>query len=222
MKQIYRQNLSDRMKKNNPMKNPITAQKVANKLRGHSPWNKGLKLHKLTEERKKQNSIFMKEYRKTHANPMKDLETCKKMSNTRKRKIKDGIIVFSKIDRERNAKQMRINRHNEDFNKKMFLSLTKQISNPHKMVKQFLLSKQLNNFITNLPMLFGNTWGSIDEASEKDKIAIFVDGEYWHNYPKGRRWDKYCTTFLKNKGWRVIRIWAKQINKDSLEKLLSV
>jgi G:T-mismatch repair DNA endonuclease (very short patch repair protein) len=42
-------------------------------------------------------------------------------------------------------------------------------------------------------------------------ICIFVDGEYWHNYPHLRDRDLQVNKILKNKGYVVLRFWAKDI-----------
>ena len=70
------------------------------------------------------------------------------------------------------------------------------------------------------------------------KIAIFVDGCFWHGHdcrntkPKDNQeyWDKKrernmkhdkeITEYFENRGWTVIRIWVCELkNKKALEKL---
>lgn len=70
------------------------------------------------------------------------------------------------------------------------------------------------------------------------KIAIFVDGCFWHGHdcrntkPKNNQeyWDKKrernmkhdkeITEYFENRGWTVIRIWECELkNKKALEKL---
>ena len=70
------------------------------------------------------------------------------------------------------------------------------------------------------------------------KIAIFVDGCFWHGHdcrntkPKDKQeyWDKKrernmkhdkeITEYFENRGWTVIRIWECELkNKKALEKL---
>lgn len=75
--------------------------------------------------------------------------------------------------------------------------------------------------------------GKPDIVLEKYKIAIFVDGEFWHGYqwkkkrkkikanreywiPKIERniaRDKYTNKILRGNGWIVIRFWEHQIKK---------
>jgi len=76
--------------------------------------------------------------------------------------------------------------------------------------------------------------GNPDIAIVNKKIAIFVDGEFWHGYKwKDKRkkikanrayWipkieknilrDKINTKKLRKEGWVVIRFWEQQLKKD--------
>lgn len=79
-----------------------------------------------------------------------------------------------------------------------------------------------------------NIIGKPDIAFIKKKIAIFVDGEFWHGFnweerkkdfksnqefwiPKIERnmqRDLEVTKALENSGWIVIRFWGNEIKKD--------
>lgn len=146
-------------------------------------------------------------------------ETKKKCSQSRFAFIKrtgwkpKPTEVMKKSARE----QMIRNRADIPFNQKMFDSLKRSITRPHQTVKRILCSMGINT-VTNFAYRFGNRIGSIDEADVTRKIAIYVDGNYWHNYPDGRRWDRYCNVYLQNRGWKVLRIWEHEI-KESPEKV---
>ena len=71
--------------------------------------------------------------------------------------------------------------------------------------------------------------GKPDFADKKRKIAVFVDGCFWHGCPKHYRkpksnrryWlpkirknmarDRKVSSALKNAGWKAIRIWGHEI-----------
>ena len=56
-------------------------------------------------------------------------------------------------------------------------------------------------------------------------ICVFADGDYWHNYPKGRPRDKNVTSYLKEKGYVVLRFWETDINNDvssCVDKIIEV
>lgn len=77
--------------------------------------------------------------------------------------------------------------------------------------------------------------GKPDFASSKRKLAVFVDGCFWHKCPKCFKepesntdyWvpkieknverDKTVTERLKRKGWIVLRFWEHQVKANSTE-----
>lgn len=76
--------------------------------------------------------------------------------------------------------------------------------------------------------------GSPDIAFPKKKIAIFIDGDFWHgkNFLKNKKrlprkyWrkkiesnilrDKRNRTKLRKQGWQVLRIWEHEVLKNLL------
>lgn len=95
--------------------------------------------------------------------------------------------------------------------------LTKK-SKLHSSYKETMLESGLKGFISEY------NYGpySIDEADPFAKIAIEVDGCYWHGCvfcgfkgtPRIQRIDKRKTSYLKNRGWLVFRIKEHEIKKD--------
>ncbi|MDD4902326.1 MAG: very short patch repair endonuclease [Patescibacteria group bacterium] len=82
--------------------------------------------------------------------------------------------------------------------------------------------------------------GSPDIALPRKKVAIFIDGDFWHGYrfnkensrlPK-KYWrakiegnikrDRKNRLLLQKAGWRVARIWEHKIEKDFEETLLKL
>ena len=73
--------------------------------------------------------------------------------------------------------------------------------------------------------------GSPDAVFPKEKIAVFIDGDFWHGY-RLPAWEHKLTDFWKRKirenrrrdqknfgklrrmGWHVIRIWQHEIKED--------
>jgi DNA mismatch endonuclease (patch repair protein) len=76
-------------------------------------------------------------------------------------------------------------------------------------------------------------FGKPDFAFPRNKVAVFVDGCFWHGHPRKCRvpqanreyWqekisrnmtrDKLVTRTLKREGWKVIRIWEDMAAKPS-------
>lgn len=70
------------------------------------------------------------------------------------------------------------------------------------------LTNENINFKTHIPLE-----GQPDIFIEPD-ICIFADGNYWHNFPHGRNRDKLVTKILLQKGFKVLRFWESEINKN--------
>jgi len=78
--------------------------------------------------------------------------------------------------------------------------------------------------------------GKPDFVFLKAKIAIFVDGCFWHGHDcrnlrpqtnvdywtskieRNKKRDREVTEYLKNKGWKVLRIWECELKKSNIEK----
>lgn len=76
-----------------------------------------------------------------------------------------------------------------------------------------------------------NIFGKPDFANKKEKIAVFVDGCFWHKcskhyeFPetnqefwkkkinKNSERDNKVTRRLKKEGWRVLRVWEHDLKK---------
>jgi len=90
----------------------------------------------------------------------------------------------------------------------------------HMRFKALMESNGLTGFITEHEV----GYYAIDEARPDLKIAVEVDGCYYHSCPqcglKGPRGtlrtDKTKTTYLTHRGWAVIRIWEHDINRDPM------
>lgn len=83
-------------------------------------------------------------------------------------------------------------------------------------------------FARNVKTLIGKP----DFVFRRKKVAVFVDSDFWHGHakrfimPKSNRtyWkkkitrnkerDKEVNSTLKKDGWRVLRLWGHDINKD--------
>ena len=73
--------------------------------------------------------------------------------------------------------------------------------------------------------------GRPDVVFQKAKVAVFIDGDFWHGY-RFPEWEHKVSDFWKNKigknrardqknfrklrtmGWRVIRIWQHEVRDD--------
>ena len=108
-----------------------------------------------------------------------------------------------------------------------------------------LLEKRVFSFLKRKKIRFKTHYlgviGKPDIVVPDKKKAIFIDSDFWHGwqYPKwkskltsdfwvekidaNRRRDIKVNRSLKAKGWKVLRIWEHQIEKDfngSMEKIV--
>jgi len=96
------------------------------------------------------------------------------------------------------------------------------------------------NFISELKKKTGRKFrinardlkGKPDVVFQKEKVCVFLDSDFWHGwqYPRRKKilkndfWknkientrnrDKKTTSYLRRKGWKVLRIWGHQINEQ--------
>lgn len=86
----------------------------------------------------------------------------------------------------------------------------KHFTKPHAAIKEALLGAGLVGFVTEHPV----GWYSIDEARVDLKLAVEVDGCWWHGcvvcgHPgvgSIKHTDARKSTYLKNKGWTILRL----------------
>ena len=80
---------------------------------------------------------------------------------------------------------------------------------------------------------YGRVVGTPDVAVPKKKIAVFVDGDFWHGFrfpswkkklsskfwiakiERNRRRDRRNFAKLRRDGWRVMRVWEHQLKKEN-------
>ncbi len=93
------------------------------------------------------------------------------------------------------------------------------------------LRKQKIYFSRNVKSILGKP----DFVFRKKKTAVFVDSDFWHGHPsryikpktntaywkakieRNIKRDKKVTSILKSDGWKVVRLWEKDI-KSNMEK----
>jgi len=86
------------------------------------------------------------------------------------------------------------------------------------------LGLQFETYVKSLP-------GKPDIVFPNDRIAVFVDGDFWHGYRfpawehtlsafwrkkigKTRQRDQQNFRRLRKMGWQIIRIWQHELKKD--------
>jgi len=201
-----------------------------------------LKNHKKTKEQKRTQSKKLKARFKTPEGEItrkKIGEACKRFNADpvfKERKKKKSKEIQNKPEikklRSMKAKEMW---SNPDFKKRHKKYVEENIENLresarrarlglkktsklHLTYKGKMIERGLENFITE----YECGPYSVDEADSLAKIALEIDGCYWHGCAKCgckgddriKLIDKKKTTYLKNRGWVIIRVKEHEIKKD--------
>lgn len=129
------------------------------------------------------------------------------------------VDTFSKTERSRIMS--RVKSKNNKSTELGFISIIKE--------------KNIIGWRRNYPLI-----GKPDFVFPKQRIAIFIDGCFWHKCPKHCRmpssnkeyWnqkieknrvrDIKTTKLLKEKGWFVIRIWEHEIKQRKINRKLNI
>ncbi|MDP2217184.1 MAG: S8 family serine peptidase [Methanolobus sp.] len=78
--------------------------------------------------------------------------------------------------------------------------------------------KELNIKYTSQYLIDLGDYATVADFAIPDlKIAIYADGDYWHNKPKVRGRDAYINKRLRELGWKVLRYWEEEIHQKKTE-----
>lgn len=98
---------------------------------------------------------------------------------------------------------------------------------PELYLRKVLLINKIRNFKTNY-----NLPGKPDLVFTKNKLAVFIDGCFWHKCPKcfvrpvtrSKFWeekiknnvrrDKQINKVILSLGWQILRFWEHEINRN--------
>jgi len=79
-------------------------------------------------------------------------------------------------------------------------------------------------------------FGKPDFVFPKERVAVFVDGEFWHGHPtrakipennrefweakieRNKKRDRLVTRTLRQKGWTVVRLWQYRLGNGSWKR----
>lgn len=140
-------------------------------------------------------------------------ETKKKISNSLKGHKITGKQLTDLRLRLKNNPPMKGKKHNIHTRKKLSYYrlqrvMPKKDTKPERIL-QIALKLEGIKFKTHVP-LFGQP-----DIFIQPNLCIFVDGEYWHNYPHGNPHDHEVNNWLFEHGYKIIRFWSKEIKKDA-------
>ena len=189
MTEKHRKKLSDAKKGKMPWNNGLKEKEFLSHFKNGNTWNKGLT--KETDPRVKKYSELMTEIvrKQRLGKTLEEIHGAEQATIIRYKMHLNGLNIAKKQ-----------NKKNTDI----------------EIILQNILKNQKIDFDTQINI--SNICIS-DIVLKSAKIAIFCDGEYWHNYPYGTERDKKQTKLLKNSGWKVLRFWGNDIKENPKECL---
>jgi very-short-patch-repair endonuclease len=211
--------------------NDIRLLRMAEKKMGKVSWNKGLDAK--TDFRVEKYAIRIKE---TKSKTIKG-KTYEEIFGIEKAKIrrKQCASWIGRKHTEEEKKKIIESNKNRRITLKTKLKMRKSHVNaissgkygytntePHKKIVAAIKQNNMwDGFLEEHPF----EWMCIDIANPEIKLAIFVDGDYWHgnsarfptlNEHQKRRIfiDRSQTSYLEKSGWKVLRFWESEINSN--------
>jgi very-short-patch-repair endonuclease len=114
----------------------------------------------------------------------------KKHTEETKRKMKESKKYQTKVFTSK-----------QELKIQSFLKLLNIYFIPHRYMSEINHAYQCDIFISSL------------------NLVIECDGDYWHNYPIGNEIDHIRTKELLDKGFKVLRLWQREINSMNIKDL---
>ena len=189
-------------------------EKIRERMTGNTPWNKGRKgvYSEETIEKLKQagrQKTFTQEHRQNISKANKGRDGCfkgHKHTNAAKNKMS---IAGKKVWAARDIHERR------DYLENAWLART---ANPSSI--EIAICKELG--LLNITHQIGKRISPYfpDIFIPCCNLVIECDGDYWHNYPDGRESDRKRDAYMKDKGYKVIRLWERDIRKNARQALL--
>ena len=145
-------------------------------------------------------------------NPSKRPEVRKKISNT--------ITNLWEDEEYRNTMEESFKEHSS---KPEWREKRREIAiNQKNPVRETSIERIIQKGLSDLGLIFEkhiaiNSIAKPDIIFPKEKIAIFCDGNYWHNYPLGKEKDRIQTRKLEELDWTVLRFWEHEINNNPID-----
>jgi len=106
---------------------------------------------------------------------------------------------------------------------------------PEMIIRKLLCREGIRGYRVHYRLL-----GKPDIVFPRKKIAVFIDGCFWHKCPvcfvepetRKKFWmkkiegnvkrDKEVNRFLKDKGWKVLRFWEHEVRKNPKKVLFKI
>jgi|GEM_PF-1046217 len=169
-------------------------------------WNKGIKTGQ---------KVWNKGLNSQSSSKLADL--IKKARKTRLEHLKDPVYRAKHTEKLSESHKEYYRKHPEAL--LQLKEIRSRIIYPKKDSKievklQGALQKAGINFTKHYPFYNKECETRIDVVLPDNKIAIYCDGDYWHNLPSYKIRDEKINAVLAKEGWTVLRFWEHEINSD--------
>lgn len=181
-----------------------TKRRLSEANKGQIPWNKG-KTNVYSEEHLKLLSDLATERAKKEGNNFGNSHT-----------VSDEV-------RKRIAEKLKGHTVSEETKAKIREKRLKQIF----PLKDTSIEVAIQNELDRLELVYQKHLGVCgicqpDIVFPKRKIAVFCDGDYWHNLPHIIEKDRWQNQILSENGWAVFRFWEHEIKEDPRKCVVAI
>jgi very-short-patch-repair endonuclease len=183
-----------------------SSEHIEKRLRGILTWNR--------------ENMVGKTYEEIHG-----IEKSKQIKNQQKISMKKCYTIQPEL--KIMASKRMLGKNNPMFGKKHSNIALQKIKEKRILqitpIKDTSIEIKIKNFLNELQIeYFQHKYININHGYQCDffipskNLVIECDGDYWHQYPTGVNIDKIRTSELIEKGFKVLRLWEKEIKILSL------
>lgn len=160
--------------------------------------------------------------RKTPISKMKKMFNCH-ATTMRKRLERCGVPIRSISEALKgNPSPMSGKHHTEETRKKLSALTVKQLASGRMKRKDTIIEKKIEEGLI-LNRIYYRKQVPLCGITVSDfylpdyKLAIYTDGDYWHNLPTVKIRDEKQNKILEGNGYQVLRFWEHEINESIVE-----
>jgi len=189
--------------------------------KGSVPWNKGKKCPQLSG---KNNGFYGRKHSEETKHKIASLKIGKRHTEKTKRQMSEsrkGKHPSDETKRKLSRAKMGEKNpnygkcHSEETRAKIRAARLKQVFPKRDTSIEVALQEELNS--RNIEY---EKHVSVCDVCQPDMVfpdkmvAVFADGDYWHNLPSYKIRDKNQNKVLGEEGWHVLRFWEHEIDTD--------
>jgi len=213
-------------------------------IKGHSTWIKGKTKENNDKVKQYSEKLKGRKFSKEHRGKISNSCKGRKISKDIKKKISNSLkgrkkskewrgkirkslkIAYKNPELIKKMRKLNLGKKNPMFGRKQtekFMDMRKKLIIPK---KDTTIEVKIQNFLKELGYDFftHQYMKEIEHGYQCDilipalNLVIECDGDYWHKYPIGNDLDHVRTKELIEKGFKVLRLWEREIRIIGLEE----